>query len=349
MAGRRNFDYNRVRVLKAGLDVVAPGSTTVFTIDERDKSNAKALSAAAGQNDVIYVPPFRQKDIAFIKANSAGKPVIFDPIIGTYITRVVDYGWWWRKPVAFRRDKRHFEAADVLLFDTDSHRQWAVDLFGLDPQKCHTLYIGADLSRFPPIDRSEPVSEREKLKIGFYGTLAPLQGGAHILKAAWLLRHHQHLNFEFIGVFDKKAELQPLMDKFQSKNVSILPHMPYDELAMRMRDFDIGLGVFGESLKADVVIPNKLYHFAALGLPIITRHSIGVAELFSHERDLLMIPPSAEALAAAILRLAEDRTLRQRLGAAAAETMKSRLSAACIAHDFLQIAAQVIRQEKQSA
>ena len=65
-------------------------------------------------------------------------------------------------------------------------------------------------------------------------------------------------------------------------------------------------------------LPKSLIEAAACGLPLVTCDTPGCREVVSDGVDGLLVPPrDADALAAAIQRLLDDQTLRQRLGQAA--------------------------------
>ena len=69
------------------------------------------------------------------------------------------------------------------------------------------------------------------------------------------------------------------------------------------------------SAKALRVIPNKAFQAIATSTPLITADTPATRELLEHERDALLVRPGdAEALAAAIRRLASDTELRARIG-----------------------------------
>lgn len=345
MAARTGFDYNRVLVLRTGLDQIAPGQYVCHTVERFDKASAKLLREKAVDFDIVYVPPFRHRDVGFVKKNTLGLPLVFDPLIGNYITRVVDYGWWWRKPFARRRDKKFFGYADHLIFDTEAHKRWSVSTLGFDESRCHTLYIGADTDLFPDLSGNQSAFERQRslpIKVGFYGSLVPLQGVDIILKAAHLLHDRIDIKFEFIGDFSNRPDLIRLRDSLLPMRAEFIPYLDYDELSMRLRDFDICLGIFGASEKANVVIPNKVYHYAALGKPIITRAADGIAEVFQSGQDLITIDPSPQHLASAIVKLADDAGLRQNLGQSAAHRVRNRFTAPHIAQDFLDILTRVL-------
>ena len=66
-------------------------------------------------------------------------------------------------------------------------------------------------------------------------------------------------------------------------------------------------------------LPNVLIEAMASGVPVVTTGVSGIPELVSHETNGLLVDPNdPEALAAALIRLHEDRELASRLAAPAA-------------------------------
>ncbi len=341
LTGRREFDYNRTRVLLEGLRAVAPGAFEVFQFSGRTRANARRLRELVADFDLVYVPPFRHNDVRWVKRHVGDTPVLFDPLISNTITRVVDYGWWWRRPFALRRDRRSMGAADHLLFDTQAHKAWSVRTFGFDESRCHVLHIGADTALFPMQERTAVA--KTVTTVGFYGSLVPLQGVDTIIRAMHLLRDRADIRFELIGHLGTRPDLRKLIDAQPNPQAAYISELPYEELAKRVAAFDIALGIFGPSEKANVVIPNKVYHYASLGLPIITRESAGVAELFEHGRDVYTVPHSdPAALAAAIVELVDDVAFRQNLGRGAGELIHGNFDAAAVGRTFLNIAGKIV-------
>ena len=93
--------------------------------------------------------------------------------------------------------------------------------------------------------------------------------------------------------------------------------VPYESLGAEVGRAAICLGVFGESAKAARVVPNKVWQAMAAGRPVVTADTPAVREVLEDGRTALLVPPGdADALAAALARLAGDAALRERLGAA---------------------------------
>ena len=336
LAGRGGFDYNRVRVILSGLRQVAPDGFEVFDFERRDRATGERLRALAEACDVIYVPPFRRLDVPFVRKYGAGRPILFDPLIGTYITRVVDFGWWWRKPLARWRDRRDFLAADHLLFDTEAHRQWAHRVLDIPLERSDVLYIGADTQEFTPVVSTS--ASAKTCRVGFYGSFAPLQGAEKVIEAAHLLRHRDDIEFEIVGDVAGNKAVAKTRARFAGARITYTDYLPFDELRRRVETWDICLGIFGDSEKANVVIPNKVYHYAALGKPFISRDTLGMREQFVHGRNAWLITPDVRVLAKAVEELVGDADSRGRLGRAAGRLISNQLAERAIAEELLRVA-----------
>ena len=101
--------------------------------------------------------------------------------------------------------------------------------------------------------------------------------------------------------------------------------VPYEGLGAEVGAAAICLGVFGESEKAARVVPNKVWQAMAAGRPVVTADTPGVREVLRDGESALLVPAGdAEALGAALARLAAEPALRARLGGAAREAFLQR-------------------------
>ena len=309
--GKTNFQYNRDLVLLNGLrrrnDIVID----TFQIKKRNWSTFKQIRNLSKEVDFVVVPSFRHKDVAYIKLASKAK-VVFDPLISKYMTRVLDYGVKWKGPHKYLVDWLAFYWPDILIWDTKAHQEYLKKRYRLKkPMK--PIYIGVDTTLFYPISKGL----EKKITIGFYGSFNPLQGIDKIVKAAHILKSETSIQFKIIGTGSTYKAVKKLADKLESTNIEFAPDVPYEQLNEIINEFDICLGIFGESNKTDVVIPNKIYHYAAVKKCIITKDTIAIKELFEGGKNICLVENNPRSIAQAIQSLARDKIQREQIALSA--------------------------------
>jgi glycosyltransferase involved in cell wall biosynthesis len=283
--------------------------------------------------DIIYLPPFTHESIIKVRKLTK-KPIVFDPLISNYMSKVYDFKKYSKySPRAwkhFLKEKRQFKAADIVITDTNSHGLYLQKLFGLDPERMKTIYIGADLNTFYP----NSAKETQEFHVGFYGSFIPLQGPEVIIEAARNLKDHSNIKFTLVGNGRLLPNVKLLSEKYNLQNVRFLDRVEYSELNNVINSFDVCLGIFGDSIKTNLVIANKTYHYAACGKPIITRDTDGVRELFRDRENILFSKGTANNLAERILELHNAPDLAKTIASNALRLMQTNYSAEKIANLF---------------
>ncbi|MGB3616614.1 MAG: glycosyltransferase [Catalinimonas sp.] len=330
--GKSDFTYNRVQVLRRGLEKLADVELTLFPIGSRKSFDVEDFRAQQAEADFIYVPPFRHRDVGFV-ARHATRPLVFDPLVSKMLTKL-DYGHFWKVPLKYPLDWAPFHRCDVLLADTAAHRDYFVRTFRVDPAKVFVLPVGVDTERFAP---QPPPDDDATFRVGFYGTFVPLQGIEKIVEAARLLRDRADVRFEIIGSGHTYKRIRRRADGYKLDNLAFSGWSDYDALAERLRGYDLCLGIFGDSRKADWVVPNKLYHYAALGKCVVTKDTPGVREVFTDGRDARLCANDPAAIADAILEMKAHRGRRLAMGRAAQELMQEAYSEVATARRFVEI------------
>jgi glycosyltransferase involved in cell wall biosynthesis len=285
----------------------------------------------------VLVPSGGYIDILFgwMIARLAGARLIFDPLYGLYETVVED-----RRLVAehggMARAIRFYERlcfrlADVVLVDTEEHRDYFVRHTGLPLRRIVVVPVGAEEDLFYPAKTRPAVAPAADLHVFFYGTMIPLHGVDTIIRAARLLRADP-VRFTLVGQGQMRAAAEQLARDLGCDNVCFRPTVPYAALPGLIREADVCLGIFGTSAKTQRVVPTKVYGYAAAGQPVITGDTPAIRRAFRVGRDLLTVPCNdPEALARAIRQLAADPALRQSLGASAGQRFVERYSTAALA------------------
>lgn len=273
------------------------------------------LVSYPGWLDVIALRP-----IGWLKQT----PIVFDPFVSVYDTLVEDRKFAARGSVKARTarllDRLSLRLADVVLADTHAH----LDFFeGISPgtvTKGSVLPVGADDEIF----RASSPTRGERLVV-FYGSYVPLQGVSTIIEAARLLEH-SGVRILMIGDGQGRPSAEDLAERLGVQNIDWIDFVPLEVLPSLVAPALACLGIFGESDKADRVVPHKVFECLAMGRPVITRDSAAIAEMFG-EGELVTVPPADPiALAHVIRELVDDPDRRRDLASAGLAAYRLRFS-----------------------
>jgi glycosyltransferase involved in cell wall biosynthesis len=224
-----------------------------------------------GRADLIWVPCFRQRDIAAARryARSTGTPLCIDPLISAYDKQVDERAKYAPGSAAAIRLKRWesrlFTSADRIIADTQDHADYFVSVLGADRQRITVVPVGADESMFKP---TQLPSVEDSVQVLFYGSFLALQGPQFIVQAA---RHLQATNVRITLLGDGPLHAQCARAAHSCPLVHFEPWIDYRDLPARIAQAHLLLGVFGTTPKAARVIPNKVYQALASARPVVTR------------------------------------------------------------------------------
>ncbi len=194
--------------------------------------------------------------------------------------------------------------ADKILLDTNTHIDYFIKTFKAKKGKFVRIFVGSDDKTIRPMQAKEEVNKNYFL-VHFHGIATPLQGTKYILQAANLLKN-ENIKFNIIGI--KRRD--PILSVIH-KNVNFINYVPYEKLKNYIAKADICLGIFGDTKKAERVIPNKVYEALACRKPVISGDSRAIKELLTHKKNCFLCKLANPAdLAQAILILKNNTELR---------------------------------------
>ncbi|MSR87473.1 glycosyltransferase [Candidatus Peribacteria bacterium] len=254
-------------------------------------------------------------------------PVIFDAFLSLHDTEVFDRRRVSRfSPKAWLlwfTDWLGCALADVVLLDTEEHKDYFVKTYGVDPAKILVLPVGcrSDLfiqggghtARQPQAGMPALSQKNDGLfHVEFHGTYIPLQGTDIILIAAReLQKRGENIQFTLIGTQMEQA-LMPRANEWGLTNIRFHRSVTIDKLPQFIHDADVCLGIFGTTKKADRVIPNKAYEVISCGKPLITGNTTAARRVLRNKEQVLFCGcGEAGELADAIMQLKNDAALRQ--------------------------------------
>lgn len=224
--------------------------------------------------------------------------------------------------------------ADRVLLDTEEHIRYFSKHFFVNKKKMIRVPVGADSTNFYPRPKED---HKGKFIIYFHGMFIPLQGLRYIVDSAFLLKDESDIIFNIIGNGQEYKEISKIIETKKLSNVFLLGVKSLSQLPEYINQADICLGIFGETDKAQRVIPNKVYEYIAMKKPVITADTPAIKEFFINEKDMLLCKHAdAKSLAEAILRLKDDPQLASFLAENAYNLFNSRLTPRIIVSNFLE-------------
>jgi glycosyltransferase involved in cell wall biosynthesis len=250
--------------------------------------------------DVVLVGYLGHFDVHLARVMFRRSRLVLDHLVGASDTardRRLDGGP--RQAVLRGIDAAALRAADVIVVDTEEHR---AALPAAHRARAVVVPVGAPAAWFAaaPAPATGPPGP---LRVVFYGLYTPLQG-APVIGAALARLASAGIQVTMIGTGQDRAAAQAAAAGHES--VRWVDWVAAADLPAVVAGHDVCLGIFGTGAKAQRVVPNKVFQGAAAGCAIVTsdtrpqRRALGDAAV-------LVPPGDADALAAALLRLAGDR------------------------------------------
>ena len=291
---------------------------------------------------------YGQPLVPFIKGMTK-KPVVFDAVLTLYETLVVDRKHVDSKSVKakllYLLDYNALHNANLILSDTRTHVKYYSYFYNVEFSKCRRVLVG---SHYEFVYPRRTKKEDDCFLVIFWGGFIPLQGVKCIIRAAKLLENNKDVKFELRGFGQTHSEALELSRSLRVKNVTFVPKwVSYNDLPNYIAKADICLGIFGETKKAQRVIPNKAVEALAMKKPLITGDSPAAREILKDEENCVLVPMAdPKALAEAILTLKEDKKLRDTIAENGYRLFKEKLSPRAIGKELKSILIELIEKFK---
>jgi glycosyltransferase involved in cell wall biosynthesis len=277
-------------------------------------------SRRLGRPDVVIVGYLGHFDVHLARLlYRRGKvPVVLDHLISAANTakdRRLDGGM--KTKVLRLIDAAALRAADIVVVDTEEHleivppkyRAKALVMHVGAPKAWHAAGRAAAAASDAASTGSDGAAgdgsagDVRPLRVVFYGLFTPLQGTPVIGEALGLIAGAP-IEVTMIGRGQDEAAAKQAAEA--NASVRWLDWVPAADLPALVAEHDVCLGIFGTGDKALRVVPNKVYQGAAAGCAVITSDT-APQFLVLGDAAVLVPPGDADALAAALLRLGNDR------------------------------------------
>jgi glycosyltransferase involved in cell wall biosynthesis len=210
------------------------------------------------------------------------------------------------------------DVARVIVTETDYAAIFLQERFPDRADRVHRVYNGLDLAEFSRSDfSSAPPS------VVAVGRLIAKKGFADLISACGLLAERgKTFRCEIIGQGPLEKQLREQIQKFGLQNHVALPGArPQHEIRKRLAAASVFVlpSVIDSEGGMDN-LPSVIMEAMATGLPVISTAIGGIPEMvIESETGYLVQPGDTAALAGAIEKVIDDRSLAQRLGEAGYE------------------------------
>jgi len=297
-----------------------------------------------GAHGRYYGQPF----IPFIRRMTK-KPIVFDAMLTLYETGVIDRKTTSSKSIRARLlylfDYNALHGASLVLSDTNAHAKYYSNFYDAEFSKFRRVLVGSDDEIFYPRQNKKT---KDYFLAMFWGGFIPLQGVQYIVKAAKLLENEKDIRFEIRGRGQTYKKVRKLSNKLGIANIDFRPvWVNYQELPSHVSRADICLGIFGNTEKAERVIPNKAVEAIAMRKPLITGDSPAAREILVNMENSLLVPmANPKAIADAVLTLKEDKRLREKIAENGYRLFKKKLSPTAIGKDLKLILTEIVEKSR---
>ena len=268
--------------------------------------------AARSRADVVFERAALGSDVGLSLAAARDVPLVVE-----VNAPLDDEAHRWREPpeaAAMAALDRTLQGADLVVVVSEALVPWAL---AHGAREVRVLPNGADVQAFAGPRTASPDGT---ITIAFCGSFKPWHGLDTLVEAfTAACARAPELRLLLIG---EGPGLDEMMRAFRDRGVdayvTATRAVPHAQIPARLRGADIAVAPAPAAPEAHYVSPLKLVEYAAAGCAIVATTSGQAGTRFVHAVDALLVPPGdAAAMADAFVRLAADRALRERLGAAA--------------------------------
>ncbi len=217
--------------------------------------------------------------------------------------------WWFRLLNRFALTRADL-VSSTSEFMADHLR--ALNPVGMEVQH---VPFGVDCQLFRPDDARHEPDDRHRLCIGFVKSLKPIYGPDILVRAmAKVVEAAPGSRLVMVGDGPMRRALDRLVDELGLEaHVEFAGFVRHDRVPELLRGCDmfVNCSVVPESFGVAVL------EASACGVPVVATRVGGVPEVCRDDETGLMVEAGdSDALARAIIRLAKDKALRERMGIA---------------------------------
>jgi len=276
----------------------------------------KLLMQSAGKFDVIY-RRYNLLNSEYLLAKLMNIPFITE-VNGIFSDEaiILNIGDKFTLNLIKRIECYTLRRANKIIVVTPKMKDILQQDYRISKQKIVVIENGVNIDLFKPINYDTRVSLRldpSYLYVGFVGSFNEWHGLDDLVKCALLVCPQiPKARFVLVGDGRLKASIIDMVDKLGLKNQFIFTgEVPYKLVPLYVNAFDICVS---PKKKGIVGAPLKLCEYMSCNKPVIATKSDDFQFIEDINAGILINPEDSEQFAEAIVKLLQDKELRQHMG-----------------------------------
>jgi glycosyltransferase involved in cell wall biosynthesis len=308
----------------------------------------------AGPCDVVIAtsPQFLVGIAGFVAARLRGVPFVFevrdlwpDSIAALDVLRE---GSVLR---ALRRIEMSLYRAAALIVGVAHSTRDELVRRGVDPEKIVIVPNGADAEVFCELEKYNGIRESldlgRKFVVSYVGTHGMAHGLETVLESADELRHHDDIEFLFVGDGAQREHLEQVAASRLLRNVRFVGVQPRERIPSYIATSDVSLVPLRRKPLFAKVLPSKIFEIMGCARPLI----LGVegearAAVLEADAGLCVTPEDPRALSSAILQLYRDPERAAALGRNGREYVRRNFSRDELAQRYMRVLRDVVGERE---
>lgn len=277
----------------------------------------------SNQQDIIivYSPPLFMGLSAYLLAKIKGASFIFN-VQDLHPQCLIDLGQL-KNQVLIRFleavEKFIYRKASYVTVHSEGNREHII-FKEADPEKVIVIPNWVDTEMIKPAEKFNDFRVEnnlgKKFVVSFAGTMGISQGLEVVIESANVLKSYENILFLLVGNGVDRENLEMKAKNLRLNNVKFLPMQPREKYPHILSASDVCL----VTLKKEVitpVVPSKILSIMASGRPVVASLNLnGDAPQIIEDAQCgyCVEPGNPEALAEAVLKLYNDKSLREEFG-----------------------------------
>lgn len=300
----------------------------------------------AGHYDLVMgtSPPIFQAVSAWLISTIRRKPFLLE-IRDLWPEFAIDMGVL-KNPVLIKMSRWLegflYARADHLLVNSPAYRDYLLEEKRIPESKITVIANGVDPLMFDPLALGERVRQELGLNGQFVVTYAGALGLANdiptILRAAHRISARDDIHFLFVGDGKEKAKMEKLAAEMKLRSVTFVGARPKIEMSEFLAASDVCLATLKNIPMFKTTYPNKVFDYMAAGRPTILAIDGVIRDVIEASQGGVFVQPGDdEALAKAILVLANSKERVAEMGRSARQFVVKHFDRRNQAQEFVQL------------